>query len=178
MKTTPYLIQRLEKSRVSSNPFTFGGGMKNGGLSDEAMSMLSTIWSYDYMGSAEFELGALPKSFQRIVENISDYTTGSITVNAKAYSFKMSKDIESQSEVFYVCLKQDEGETIHWIEKFANSKDRHHLKERLGFRENICGLEYADCYGWHDIDNDYLFFTNQDMFDGFCQLFELKSKVS
>lgn len=64
MKST-YLIQRLEAPRQTSshtellNAFSFGGG-----LSKEAIQLLSTVCSFDYMGAAEFEFGALPKALQ------------------------------------------------------------------------------------------------------------------
>ena len=61
MSFRPYLIQRLEKSKNYVNPFSFGGGLVNGGLSKDAMSLLKPIFSFDYMGSAEFDFGVLPK---------------------------------------------------------------------------------------------------------------------
>ena len=40
-----YLVQRLRKPRgwelTKDNPFSFGGGLQNGGLSGEAMSLLT-----------------------------------------------------------------------------------------------------------------------------------------
>jgi hypothetical protein len=47
---------------------SFGGGMKNGGLGEPAMRMLLRIFEFDYMGSSEFEHGAIPKSLQQIAK--------------------------------------------------------------------------------------------------------------
>lgn len=80
-----YLIQRLKDPYLGheKNPFSFGGGYKNGGLADEAIDLLKDIFSFDYMGAAEFEFGALPKALNRIASEIKDYTTWSTTVKAK-----------------------------------------------------------------------------------------------
>ncbi len=44
------LIQRLNKPTGFTNPFAFGAGHPTGGLSDEAMKLLNSIFSFDYMG--------------------------------------------------------------------------------------------------------------------------------
>lgn len=77
------LIQRLLKPNKSSlsNIFNFGGGLKNGGLSDDAISMLNPIFSFDYMGSAEFEFGAIPEFFQVIAKNHKNYVSSKININ-------------------------------------------------------------------------------------------------
>jgi hypothetical protein len=62
-----YLIQRLHKpeswrikGKVLDNAFSFGGGLKNGGLTTKALDLLRDIFSFDYMCAAEFEFGAVP----------------------------------------------------------------------------------------------------------------------
>ncbi len=53
-----WLIQRLKPAYPGlvqlwvDNPFAFGGGLRNGGLSGEAMNLLRGIFSFDYMGAA------------------------------------------------------------------------------------------------------------------------------
>ncbi|KKL26470.1 hypothetical protein LCGC14_2394990, partial [marine sediment metagenome] len=72
-----YLIQRLHKPHQIGgnedfkklvNCFSFGGGLKDGGLSDEAMKLIIKIWRFDYMGSAEFEWGAVPESLSNVFQ--------------------------------------------------------------------------------------------------------------
>lgn len=189
----PYLIQRLKKPfpktiepvepekqsllQKLATAFSFGGGLKNGGLTVEAMNLVSEIWRYDYMGSAEFEWGAIPESLQRISKNISDYKIGQIEVEFKCYNwnFKNKKDkyIQSNGLVFYFCKKEDEIEVQQWIGKFADEKKRDFfLKENVDMAGAMCMKEfYRDLAGWHDIDNDYLFFIDKEMFDKFCALF-------
>ena len=51
-----YLIQTLLKPNGVSNPFSFGGG--GSGLSDDAADAVSKLWSWEYMGAAEYEFGS------------------------------------------------------------------------------------------------------------------------
>ena len=86
-----WLVQRLGKPYKrgllggKDNPFSFGGGFKNGGLSDEAMDLIRGIWSFDYMGAAEYEFGAVPAALNTIAQaavakNLATFT---ITVPLK-----------------------------------------------------------------------------------------------
>ncbi len=195
MKTTPYLIQRLKRPfppqedsenktifQKLENIFSFGGGRINGGLSDEAMKILRDVWRYDYMGSSEFEWGAVPESLKRIAQNNSKYITGQIEVEASTYNMeskdKKDKYIHKKGLVFYACIKGDEPELIEWIGKFANEKKQnYHTKESVNLGNSICGNEdsfYREVKGWHDIENDYLFFTDKEMFDNFCIVMKIK----
>jgi hypothetical protein len=63
-----YLIQRLEKPSKDAkwNPFSFGGGYRNGGLSADAVGLLAPVFQPAYMGAAEYEFGALPKALQAV----------------------------------------------------------------------------------------------------------------
>jgi hypothetical protein len=189
---TPFLIQRLQKPfklkktegesaemmEAVANAFAFGGGLKNGGLSDEAFGLLREIWRYDYMGSAEFEFGALPKSFQYIAKNISKYVVGETKVTAICRDYRNDEDLTKKATVYFVCKKDDETEVCEWIKKFANEKKRNYrTKESVNLAANICGEKYyEETTGWHDIDNHYLFFTDREMFDKFCALFELNGE--
>lgn len=175
----PYLIQRLQKPyKIQSgifkdNPFSFGGGLINGGLSKEAMNILRDIWNYDYMGSSEFEWGAVPASLQYIGKNQFNYTRGEFEVNAKSHDFKNRKDIKAKGIVYYVCQKDDVKEVKEWIEKFADDKKRNYRTlESVYLADNICEVEHKiDTVGWHDLDNHYLFFTDKTMFESFCNVF-------
>ncbi|MEK6828994.1 MAG: hypothetical protein AABY15_02625 [Nanoarchaeota archaeon] len=185
MKRNPYLIQRLLKPYqikegqnkiLKDNPFTFGGGLKNGGLSDEAMNLLREVWRYDYMGSAEFEWGAVPKSLDHIAKNNKEYIAGEISVKAKADDWNDGlKKVTVEAPVFYVCIKQDEDQVKESIEKLSGAKKQDfHTKESVLLAEAICKLKYREeNAGWHDIDNHFLFFTDKEMFENFCKLFEI-----
>ena len=195
----PHLIQRLKKPfktegtmEALANAFSFGGGLVNGGLSKDAMSLLKDIWRYDYMGSSEFEWGAVPKSLHEIgkysVDNNLTSFEFEVTAKLSKWSFeylkKRNKDAkkEVKATVYVVCHKEDVNQVKDFITQMSDntddSKRKFHLKESSNFVDSICGSEYhTDTVGWHDIDNHYLFFTDKEMFDKISVIFGLKEPV-
>src|SRR4051812_12009846 len=100
----PYLVQRLEKPRNGgvmglASAFSFGGGLVNGGLSKEAMGMLKIIFSFNYMGSSEFEYGAVPAAFQLL--STSKLVCGIME--------------GAQKPVYYICDHNLEPDVRNWI---------------------------------------------------------------
>lgn len=129
----PYLIQR---AKFKYDPY------RNG---------IDSILDFDYMGSAEFEFGALPQSLKRIRKNISDYCISSFEIKNKKvcffYSNKLIKNIKELIEIidglidnkFYLKEYCDFGNWIHSKEETKNSDL------------------------WWDIENDYMFWKfNQE----------------
>lgn len=161
-----YYVKRLEKPSTVNNIFAFGGGLKNGGISEEAFKLLSGILSFDYMGFAEFEWGAVPTAIKTLF-------TGEDTI-----SFEM--DCNSHP-VYVICPKAIEEDVMNWITKASIEHMR--LKERLGFKEALAKENYADTVGWLKIEDDriceepFMFFIDKDMFEGVCKLFSLKSET-
>jgi|JI10StandDraft_1071094.scaffolds.fasta_scaffold00684_14 hypothetical protein len=175
----PYLIQRLQKPTGMLNPFSFGGGLVNGGLSPEATSLLKGIWQYDYMGSAEFEWGAVPESLKTIASYSKDFTTGKVKVvgSFKDYSGTISVVKKEERDIFFACRERQMEEVIQCIQLLANDvKHDYRTKERVGLAQAICNKDERTC-GWHDIDNDFLFFTDEKMFLEFTKLFGLKEAI-
>lgn len=160
-----YLVQRLHKpsyrtvqGKKVDNPFSFGGGLKNGGLTDKAMDLLRDIFSFDYMGSAEFEFGAVPAALSFITEQW-------VKKNA------VTGEVEG---VFYVCPKPYEEEVKKRIKFFKTDQKRGwETKEHVGLFEATKpdASEYAKKnVGWLELDNGYAFFTDKEMFDQFISL--------
>ncbi len=160
-----YLVQRLHKPRSMEirgkrvdNPFSFGGGLKNGGLTDKAMDLLRDIFSFDYMGSAEFEFGAVPAALSFITEQWVKKNAVTGEVNG----------------VYYVCPKPYEEEVKKRIDFFRTDQKRGwNTKEHVGLYESLKpdASEYAKKnVGWLEIDNGYAFFTDKEMFDSFVSL--------
>lgn len=170
----PYLIQRLKKPGVQTLN-AFGGGYKNGGLSEEASDSLKSIWSFDYMGAAEFEYGAIPESLDYIQSAKSNYIVNSIEIDCihKEYIKELrGLTVETKALVYYVCKKTDEKEVINWLKNVGDNVTREHrTKEYIG-------LPWCkDIVGWHDIKNHFLFFIDKEMCDKFCKLIELTSHI-
>jgi hypothetical protein len=152
----PYLVQRLLAPTRVDNPFSFGGGRIDGGFSEEGMTVLKPIFSFDYMGSAEFEWGAVPEAFQKLYE--ADLIDGFIT-------------IDNIGTVWYICAKDIAEDVIKWIVTAMNGKEGY-LKERLGLRGALTGDRYDQKYkGWIELDNPFMFFTDFNMFQKTWQIF-------
>jgi len=111
------------------------------------------IISLDYMGSAEYEFGAIPKSFKRILENINQYDI--ITTN-----FKNVNNIPLN--IF--CKTDDKKEVLEIIDKL--SIDYIRLKEWITFQWNFKRSEHSwnkpKENFWWDIQNDFMFFFGFD----------------
>lgn len=160
----PFLIQRLSPPVNFINPFSFGGGLKNGGLRPDAMNALKSIFSFDYMGSAEFEWGAIPRSLQQIARDHSEYLGFTLTCKTKE---------ENIGDVYIICKSSDFQQFSKWIiSKAFNEYDSKLItKEHVGLQGAI-NKKTTIC-GWLDIDNNIFFFTNKEMFDKTKKLFEV-----
>ncbi len=128
---TPYLIQRATINRPLADKDT----------------RLSRAANLDYMGSAEFEFGALPKSFRRIEQN------------ADAFVMRLVPEIQ-------------EGEAVLRVWSYLNDEDFAAYKQHLlAMRENKLRLKESSYFDanhnknfkhlradfWWDIDNDVMF---------------------
>jgi hypothetical protein len=157
-----YLVQRLNKPLGETNPFSFGGGLKHGGLSDEAMSQLKDIFSFDYMGSAEFEFGALPRAFTSL-------TTIELT--------KFTID-ETNIPIYVISPVAIQNDVKQWIINAAKSEPNN-LKERLELNYSLI-LNDPFILGWIKIENEhtctepFMFFIDETMFTKTCELFNVK----
>jgi hypothetical protein len=157
-----WLIQRLEKPTGRRNPFSFGGGLVNGGLSNEAMDLLCPIFSFDYMGSSEFEHGAIPRFFQTIGENSEEYTTSEMSVNS--------------TKIYIICRSRCEDEVKKRIYEIAH--DRVRTKEHVGLNIAVGLSEWyrkENCphIGWLEIENEFMFFVSKEAFEKTARLFEI-----
>jgi hypothetical protein len=159
-----YLIQRLKKSmnHPFANAFSFGGGLKNGGLSEKAMTLLKNIMSFDYMGSAEFEWGAVPAAFQFLAEQ-----AGNKNVIANKATDKNGKDI------YYLCPKEYRVGTENIIFSLLDDEHKLRLKEHCGLKDSLYPRNKWDSetVGWIELDNGFMFFTDLEMYNSVCNLF-------
>lgn len=164
-----YLIQRLQKpsnwkagGKVIDNPFSFGGGLVNGGLSKDAMGLLRGILSFDYMGSSEFEWGAVPAALRFLAEQAS---AGTLVAG-------------KEDEVFYVSPAAYETEVKSRIAALRENEYAWQKKEHCGLKDYFeSKKEYArSTVGWLELDNGYAFFVDPKMFKQFCDLFGVKGE--
>ena len=115
-------------------------------------SRLSKAVEFEYMGSAEFEFGALPQSFRRI------------EAQADAWKKRVVDDIkcpDTTSLRVYSALTDEEFaqyvaylNQLRWPEKFG----RAHLKESSHFEESYRPYnKWSATDFWWDLDNDTMF---------------------
>jgi len=174
MKTSN-LIQRL-KTPINNkllNAFSFGGGLVNGGLGKEAMECLKNIFSFDYMGSAEFEWGAVPEALQCIAKGIhsEEYTHFNFECIWKYKDWKDKITIKGNRTIYVICKLEDKEEIVNRIKLFSknsfnDTKEMIHLDMALADKMHINNLS-----GWLELDNGYMFFICEEMYNKTVQLF-------
>lgn len=132
-KLEPYLIQRASFTKRN---------YKKG---------IDSILMFDYMGSAEFEFGALPKSLKRIRESIDNYIYLTLKIKDKSIRIFCKSDYENLIEEYLINLS---------INKFR-------LKEFSGFNSYINqeGHFKDDYHFWWDIDYDIMFWIDDSDFE-------------
>lgn len=190
-----WLVQRLNKPLQSygvlgpDNPFAFGGGLMNGGLSAEAMSLLRPIFSFDYMGAAEFEFGAVPEALNRIAERAHAGTLAAHTFEislseVEADYVDRTKPAPSGAAPVYVLGPADDLDEIEarvrsWAAERYNTglKETTHLALVLRPRSDRDD-DWMNTRGWLELDNGFLFFTDEDMFTRTAELFGVRVTVS
>ena len=127
------------------------GGFKN---NIEKITGRNSIIELNYMGSSEFEFGALPKSTQRMLTNIEFYDV---------FSFpQYSNDKDEELMVYAPTMFIEHISKI--VNDLACGKLNNDLKEKCNLSDYIRGKEksydYADF--WWDIENDFYVFFGED----------------
>lgn len=168
-----WLVQRLKKPYKDdgANPFSFGAGLKNGGLSKEAMDIIKDAFRFDYMGSAEFEWGAVPKALGRIWDDKTK-TISEIVVETKE---------KKSGTIYIICGSAVVKDAEDWIKhKAYDEYDKQYLtKERVGLQDAINSVYNADdsfgssICGWLELDTGCIFFIDKGMFDNTKKIFGL-----
>lgn len=194
-----YLIQRLQKPyenkegllQKASEVFAFGGGFRNGGLTNEAMELIRPIFRFDYMGSAEYEFGAVPQALSNIVKNIENYIAFEKEINFqyKNYFSPRKKGYEPEIvkgkvTVYFICHKDWKEEVIEIVKAHATEKhsEKTRTKEAVLLASNIGNTEHYEKYpysrsvGWLELNNGYFFFIDKEMFEKTKTLFGIKNE--
>lgn len=173
----PWLLQRMKKP--AGNPISLAFGCGGSGIKPELQKKLESICSWDYMGAAEYEFGELARSLERIIKNKKKFKANVLNVfyNCRPFSWGegLSENISGTNKVFYICLKKDIEELKGYLKEWA-AKECLDTRDPLYFNESLAG-EKANShgiYGWIDIKNDYMFFTDEKMWRKFCDLLEIK----
>lgn len=136
---------------------------------------IDSICKFDYMGSAEFEFGALGESLGRIRKDISNYKY----MNAKIYGIQIT--------VFFN-KKHEESEIETYLKDLADNK--FHVKQHSDFNNVVNPSKFEREWQakhpnktnfWWDIENDFMFWISnqlfQQKFKNIIQLAPLQAKI-
>ena len=149
MKTSS-LVQRLRKPIGRPNPFSFGGGIKNGGLSDEAAASLAPLFDWDYMGYAQFEWGAVPAALQKIVNWVVAGELKEFTVES------------GNGPVHILCRGEDADIVAARVISWAQGEPEDAFTS-IGLHASLSRGENATVVGWLELDNGFFFFIDREM---------------
>ena len=178
-----WLVQRLEKPHGADNPFSFGGGLKNGGLSDDAMGLLRGIFSFDYMGAAEFEFGAVPKALQKIAKRAQDGKLCAfsfpIDLGEVAADWRDKREVSGQANVYVLASDDldDMDEVVTRIRGWASEQYNRNLKETTRLASALRPFHEwdGDVRGWLELNNGFMFFTDEGMWRKTAELFGVET---
>lgn len=111
---------------------------------------IDSILSFDYMGSSEFEWGALPKSLGKIRDSIDDYTYLDVPIKDKI--------------VTVFCKNSQKSEVKQYLTELAENK--WNLKEFSDFDHYINPkfMESRTDFWW-DISNHLMFWRKNNEFE-------------
>lgn len=151
-----WLIQRLCKPTRSINPFAFGGGYKNGGLTDEAAQLLAPIFSFDYMGAAEYEFGDVARTFGVIIDGVVNDYYERITVEVAGHTL----------HVF--CNKHHVAEMEARLKELYDGK---HKTRDLLMLHGALNDEDSNYIGWLELNNKWIAFRESEPMDKLMALF-------
>lgn len=178
-----WLVQRLNKPHrmgmFKDNPFAFGGGMKNGGLSDEAMGLIRGIFSFDYMGAAEFEFGAVPEALNRLAKasDRDDLVAFEFTIPLSKvepdWRDRKAKAPAGEATVYVLCPSEQSDEVTTRIRGWAK-EDHVNLKESTLLPRVLWPASDGwtpDTRGWLELSNGFFFFADRAMWAETCALF-------
>jgi hypothetical protein len=178
-----WLVQRLRKPHVGTGPleslvnaFSFGGGLRNGGLTEEAMGLLRGVFSFDYMGSAEFEWGAVPKALQNIAST-EHLAAGSFSIPlsevAPDWRERDEPAAEGEATVYFLCRRNEAAEVERRARQWASEGYRAHLKESPHINSTLrpCNEWDGQTVGWLELDNGFFLFADRDMWEQTAALF-------
>lgn len=180
-----WLVQRLERPYSLNgriNPFVFGGGLRNGGLTDEAAEMLSKAFSFEYMGAAEFEFGAVPEALQRLAQSRAECVAQTVMFDASAlkvipYQLKRLEKPSGTYPFHILCHRDLLGYVKSLIAMLLADKislrEPTHLPECLLTPKPGQENYLAKTVGWLELDNGFFFFRDPEMFLKTLEIFGL-----
>jgi hypothetical protein len=150
-------------------------GLAVTGLSKKAKEALGEVCVWDYMGSAEYEWGAIPKAL--IEMSKLDLVAFWPTIEFAFHDFWDKKDVDGKRTIYIIAPKSDADEAEKYIRELARGTED--CKERTEFAASLAEHKYGkDTMGWFDLVNHYMFFKDVQMFKDWSTLLVASDKGS
>lgn len=184
---TPYLVQRLlppSQNKFGNvrvdQVFAFGGG--GSGLSKEAWELLKPLFEFDYMGAAEFEFGAFPKSLEKFLKH--KRVAFAIDIKKKDIGDSFDRRYQQKDQppppekkdgkVFILCREDQKDFAEDVVRIFAKGgRDVIDTKEAVLLDSALDRVreDLRHAVGWYELKNGFFFFTDESMFERTKKLF-------
>ena len=154
----PYLIQRLKV------PYKTDTDLHCNVSQLTCKEKLISLFNFDYMGSAEFEWGAIPTAFESLgKQELVAYKDG---------------------DVFIISPIEIKDEVTKWVSDVAKDENSHHTKEYIGLQHCLNSSNPSTkTIGWLKVeenkicDEPFMFFTSKEMFINTCKVLNLNINI-
>lgn len=112
---------------------------------------IDSLLLFDYMGSSEFEWGALPKSLGRIRKNINEMTFLDIPIRDKVVSVCCHNSQKTEIKQYLENMVEGKFNTKGFTAFDSYVKNDGYFKDKFDF--------------WWDIENDFFFWKKNSEFE-------------
>ncbi|OGI14118.1 MAG: hypothetical protein A3E38_02150 [Candidatus Moranbacteria bacterium RIFCSPHIGHO2_12_FULL_54_9] len=194
-----YLIQRLRLPHEDCAAADFPGDIHSGGFSDELWNILKQFGFLEYMDAPEFEFGAVPETFQRMA--LAHRSLAAYTLDISGHpEFPSNErfDAYQSDELEAIRTRHMLKTTVfvlapHFIRPHVEDTllrialgDEIDLRKPTRLGESVfCARHwktgsaeartYGKTCGWLELDNGFMFFSDEDTWRNFCDVFGLTS---
>tara|TARA_Y100000816_G_C25994928_1_gene519733 strand:+ start:201 stop:791 length:591 start_codon:yes stop_codon:yes gene_type:complete len=185
-----FLVQELEnplplqKSKLKDVARAFGGFHT---CSDELWDLLHSVCTLKYMGAAEYEFGQLSSTFSALSSRAKDGQLQTFTfslspsqrkLNSLRKYLKKGEKAPSPEDVtiWGIAPKVRHSLYVERAKDIASGAYESYIKNFYGCDAALDPIRDFDndTVGWVEESNNFVFFSNKDMFDRFCHLFGIK----
>lgn len=164
----PHLIQRLLVPEGGVREITWKAGVADGGLSENAVSLLSGVYKLDLMISSEFKVGQEVEVVRLLAEQAqkkSPHPTECMSGSELGIFYILPRD-------YYLVFCQQILQPLATNEASFKLRERCGLQEWTNYNWHFMGRGMAfrgqplhhEVVGWMDLDNGIFFGVNEAMF--------------
>ncbi len=173
-----WLVQRLTKTHLPlKEPKEAWKLTADGRWEASAKETRDNIHGYDYMGSSEFEWGAVPLAMKGLVRDAKNLITYELQLPVYWEPFLDSEPLppKETQPVYLLCRKDDLEEVVGRVGMFLRTPyNRLMLKESLMLEDAYSireGYKEPRLVGWLELNNGYYFFSNRTVWRYMTKLY-------